>query len=106
MPDRIEQKEKVGREGYGAKAYVQRWEEQDSPYGRHLEYFFTASPENAATWPAKDEADIDCKWVFERSNIRILSARGGITFAPTSNQRNGDPVSSWFSVKHLSYAND
>lgn len=59
------------------KAYVQRWEEQDSPYGRHLEYFFTASPENAATWPAKDEADIDCKWVFERSNIRILSARGG-----------------------------
>jgi hypothetical protein len=59
------------------KAYVQRWEERDSPHVRHLEYFFTSSPENAATWPAKDEADIDCKWFFERGKIRIPSAQGG-----------------------------
>jgi hypothetical protein len=59
------------------KAYVRCWEEQDSPYGRHLEYFFNASPESAATWPSKDEADIDCKGFFEREKIRILSAWGG-----------------------------
>jgi hypothetical protein len=59
------------------KAYVQRWEERDSPSGRHLEYFFTSNPENAAIWPARDEADNDCRFFLDRQNIRILSAHGG-----------------------------
>jgi len=59
------------------KAYVQRWEDRDSPYGRHLEYFFTSKAENTATWPARDDADNDCRFFLDRQNIRILSARGG-----------------------------
>jgi len=59
------------------KGYVQRWEEKDGAQGRSLEYCFTSNPDSAATWPDREEADLDCRFVFDRQNIRIPSAWGG-----------------------------
>lgn len=58
------------------KGYVSRWSDQNGPDGRYLEYCFTSNPESAATWEAKEEADIDCR-LFDRQNIRVPSIWGG-----------------------------
>ena len=58
------------------QGYVRCWELVEKPEGRSLDYAFTSDSKAAATWPSKDEADIDCR-LFDRQHIRIPSSLGG-----------------------------
>ena len=58
------------------RGYIRRWEEKSDP--RTIDYHFTSNADLAATWDWKDQADIDCRMLFDRQDIRIPSMFGGL----------------------------
>jgi len=62
---------------YQSNGTVATWEEQDFAVRSASRIFFTASPENAATWPAKDEAILIVSGFFDVPDSEFLPAWGG-----------------------------
>jgi len=58
------------------KGYISRWETREDPKDPLIDYWFTSNPDSAAYWETKEEADADCRVIFNRG-ISIPSALGG-----------------------------
>jgi hypothetical protein len=61
-----------------SKGYVSRDEpRKDWRESQKSDFWFTSNPESAMYWESQTEADMACR-MFERSNIEIPSALGGL----------------------------
>jgi hypothetical protein len=55
------------------KGYLARWKRREKPEDHVTDYWFAFSPERAATWETKQEAEKDCTAIFNRFGIDIVS---------------------------------
>lgn len=58
------------------KGYFARWKRREKPEDHVTDYWFAFSPEKAATWETRQDAENDCT-IFNRFGIDILSVDGG-----------------------------
>lgn len=58
------------------KGYLARWKRREKPEDHVTDYWFAFSPEKAATWETRQDAENDCT-IFDRFGIDILSVDGG-----------------------------
>jgi hypothetical protein len=58
------------------KGYISRWESRKAPETHILDYWFTSNPNSAWYWETKEEAESDCRVIFNRG-IEIPSSLGG-----------------------------
>lgn len=60
------------------KGYLARWERRKNPGENHItDYWFSFTPNRAAVWDTKQEAENDCTAIFNRFGIDILASNGG-----------------------------
>jgi hypothetical protein len=58
------------------KGYLARWKRRDKPEEHIVDYWFSFSPDNAACWDTRQEAENDCV-IYSRFGIDILAENGG-----------------------------
>jgi hypothetical protein len=55
------------------RAYLARWKRREKPQDHVTDYWFAFTPDKAAVWQTRQDAQNDCTAIFNQFGIDILS---------------------------------
>lgn len=58
------------------KGYISRWKRRPKPEQHIIDYWFSGTPQSAAIWGTRIDAENDCTAIFSRFGIDIEAAIG------------------------------